>query len=144
MGDLLSYCHGPAFRYVDFWTACENGGVEENERRAVGLLESLCDEERFGIYCQTSFLPVRGNLTGRTYLIERGSKTWGYRNGKCVEGWCIHSMGGSLPPTDDVVAIRGLIEGNEQEFMAIGNRNNYPAIYPSMGPKIRLPHFVEL
>lgn len=112
---------------LDFWTALARGEVETPELRAMDLLESVCDAERFGYYCQTAVMPARGNLTGIIYLIRKqGGVVELSEDMRPVGDWCI-SVGPhvNIPGTDNVVILKAMIEGEEMEFRRIGNRNRF-------------------
>lgn len=109
---------------LDFWTATEAGQVDAPEVRAVDLLRRTTDAERYYYYCQTGMLPAMGNMTRRIYLILRGGSALELEDGQVVGSWCI-SIGPHahyIPGTDQVVVLRNLLEGEEMEFMRIGNR----------------------
>jgi hypothetical protein len=110
---------------LDFWTAAACGEVDGPEMRAVDLLRHTTDGERFGYYCQTGMLPAMGNVTGRIYLIQRGGGALELEDGRIVASWCI-SIGPharEIPGTDQVVVLRNMVEGEELDFLEVGNRN---------------------
>jgi len=112
---------------LDFWTALERGEVDAAEIRAVDLLRRTTDSFRFAYYCQTAMLPAMGNVTGRIYMLERGGAALELEDGHVVASWCI-SIGPhatTIPGTDQVVVLRNFVEGEEIEFMRIGNRTGY-------------------
>ncbi len=112
---------GPQGRF-DFWTARQYGLVEDPELRAVELLATICDEYRARQYLHTGLMPAIGNRTGRTYIVRRdwaGVKE--IVDGKIKYSWCIHANE-HMPPTDQVLALKNLIEGEEVEFRKTGNR----------------------
>lgn len=118
-------------RDLDYWTALACGEVDEPEQRAVDLLRRTTDEERFGYYCQTGMLPVMGNVTGRIYLLQRGGQAIELEDGRVVASWCI-SIGPhatEIPGTDHVVVLRNMVEGEELDFLEIGNRNPVRTAY---------------
>jgi hypothetical protein len=109
---------------LDFWTALERGEVDDAEIRAVDLLRRTTDPFRFAYYCQTAMLPAMGNVTGRIYMLERGGSALELEDSRIVASWCI-SIGPHnerIPGTDQVVVLRNYVEGEEIEFMRIGNR----------------------
>src|SRR5574342_85601 len=118
-------------RDLDYWTALACGEVDEPEQRAVDLLRRTTDEERFGYYCQTGMLPVMGNVTGRISLLQRGGQAMELEDGRVVASWCI-SIGPhatEIPGTDHVVVLRNMVEGEELDFLEIGNRNPVRTTY---------------
>lgn len=109
----------------NFWTALKLGLVDEPEKRAVSLLSKICDPKRLGVYLSTGVMVAMGNITRRMYLIHRSSGVDELdSNWNVAFYWCIHTgFGSGIPPTDDVITIRNLIEGAEQTFRRIGNRS---------------------
>lgn len=65
------------------------GQVSAAEQRAVRLLGELVDKPRLGAYLATGYLPARGNITGKTYLV--GRPVIEELNGReVVARWCVH------------------------------------------------------
>ncbi len=126
---------------LDFWTAYRQGAVEAAELRAIELLRNSCDEYRADQYLYTGLMPAIGNVTGQTYIIRRD-----YNGVKeLVEGvirysWCIHARE-HLPPTDRVLSLKNMIEGEEGEFRKIGNRRT---VYGEEIVETGLVHQVEI
>lgn len=110
---------------LDYWAALAAGEVDPPEQRAMTLLSSVCDPYRFSLYCVTGCLAAIGNLTRTVYLIRRKMETFELDDGSPVATWCI-SIGphANIPPTDNVVAIKALIEGEEGAFRRTGNRTD--------------------
>lgn len=110
---------------LDFWTAHSRSQVVAPEVRAVSLLQRMCDPDRFGLYCQTGQLPVLGNLTKKTYLVLRSGGVLELDGGRPVAWWCfsIGPFAMEVPPTDHVVVIRAIIEGEELAFMRTADRH---------------------
>lgn len=110
---------------LDFWTAKERGEVPEPEQRAMSLLAEICDLNRVNMYCSSGYLPAMGNISRRTYLIPRRGKIVELdSNGGMAFHWCIHVDNcRSVPPTDNVIAIRNVLEGSEAAFRKIGNKS---------------------
>ncbi len=108
---------------LDYWSALAAGEVDPPEQRAMTLLSSVCDPYRFSLYCMTGCLAAIGNLTRTVYLIQRRFGILELDDGSLVASWCI-SIGphANIPPTDNVVAIKALIEGEEGAFRRTGNR----------------------
>lgn len=104
---------------MDYWTALKNNLVSEAEQRAVGLLSEVCDKERFNIYLATGNLPCLGNVTKRTYMLKRIGGADYINNGRVVTKYCILIEDTNIPPTDGVIVLKGLIEGEEQTFLKI-------------------------
>lgn len=109
---------------LDYWTALREGCVGDPERRAVELLRRYTDPERFGLYCLTGELVVRGNLTGTLYLLGKGGEVLELEEGCPVASWCVYIGGDDMmPDTDKVLTLRAIIEGQELAFLRTGNRN---------------------
>lgn len=108
---------------LDYWAALAAGEVDPPEQRAMTLLSSVCDSYRFSLYCMTGCLAAIGNLTRTVYLIRRRLMTFELDDGRPVASWCI-SIGpdANIPLTDNIVAIKALIEGEEGAFRRTGNR----------------------
>jgi len=106
--------------------------VPENEQRAMELMQSLCDPERFGIYIQTGCIHARGNLTGKIYRIEHGkghgAGCWELEDGKPQFYWCTtksaETWKADIPDTDHVLTLKNMIEGEEARFRTIANRSS--------------------
>jgi len=121
-----------------YWTALAVGQVDVPERRAMELLESVCDPYRFAIYCHTGDMPARGNLTGTIFLIRRRGRVGELEDGVEVASWCI-SIGPhfGVPGTDNVVVLKAMLEGEEAEFRRIGNRSPHGPWYHGPGKRPR-------
>lgn len=113
-------------RKDDFWTALAKGEVDTAELRAMELLESVCDSYRFHLYCMTGEMPAVGNVTGTTFMLAKSGGVVELDDGRVVKHWCI-SIGPHIqvPGTDNVVILKGMIEGEELEFRRIGNDNAF-------------------
>lgn len=109
---------------LDYWTAQRRGEVEDAERRAVELLRRNTDPVRFGLYCLTGEIAAMGNVTKRTYLVRKHGGVVEIEDGRRVAGWCIHLHEWMhVPDTDNVIALRNVIEGEELAFIRTGHRN---------------------
>lgn len=125
---------------MDFWTALAEGEVPAPERRAVKLLRSISDSYRFSLYCYTARFPAMGNITKRTYMVQRCGSVDELHDGCIVASWCIHHerdfySNTKEPPTDEVIALKNLIEGSEEKLWKIGNRSKVGEGYVGFGPK---------
>lgn len=115
-------------RNLDYWTALERGEVDDPERRAIALLRRYTDPERFGLYCVTGELAVRGNLTGTMYVLDRTGRVLELEDGREVATWCVYMDGHiEMPLTDNVLTLRAIIEGEELAFLRTGNRSPGPS-----------------
>lgn len=112
---------GPG-KNLDYWTARAAGLVPPEERRAVSLLAEVSDEGRFALYCRIGMFPAMGNVTKRTYLIQRHVGVLELEDGRPHTSWCIHAPNRrSTPESDHVVGLKCLLEGEELTFRSTGN-----------------------
>lgn len=121
-GGYQSNLWGPE-RDLDYWTARAAGLVPEPERRAMKLLASECDEERFSLYCHIGSIAALGNLTRHLYIVRRYCTVRETADGRDIQDWCVMTRDRHLiPETDHVLALKSVIEGEEYSFRATGNR----------------------
>lgn len=117
----MNFLWGPN-KNLDYWAASKLGVVPLEERRAVALLASVSDEQRFSFYCLSGQFPAMGNVTKRIYLIRRWTTILELEDGQERSSWCINTDDRlNVPPTDHVVIMKNLIEGSELAFREIGN-----------------------
>jgi len=93
----------------------------ENEYRAIETLREMITETEFRKYIKDSFILVSGR-SGDVYQIFRTrahTKVW--RSGRVVEEVCVRIKDKAIPPTDNVIAFKTLIEVDEKEFKKLGN-----------------------
>lgn len=93
---------------------------EENEQTAIETLREMITEKDFRKYIKYGFLLVRGE-SGAIYQIFRDNwhtKVW--KSGKMVEEICVRLKRG-VPPTDNIIAFKTLIESSEEDFKKLGN-----------------------
>jgi hypothetical protein len=115
---------------LDYWTARGRGLVPAQERRAVALLASVCDEPRFAAYLRTGRMAAMGNVTKRLYIVRRFGTVVELEDGRPSFSWCIGTADRSgSPPTDHVVAMKNLIEGEELFFRETGNATPSSFVY---------------
>jgi hypothetical protein len=113
-------------RSLNYWSAAREGAVPDAEKRAMGLLASISDEERFSFYCMAGMFPAMGNVTKRIYMIRRWTTVLELEDGRPRASWCILAQDRSIAPeTDHVVAMKNILEGNELAFREVGNAFNY-------------------
>ncbi len=127
---------------LDFWTALARGDVDTPELRAMSLLESVCDEYRFSLYAHTAEMPALGNVTGTMFSVRKdGGVAELSDDGRVVSHWCI-SIGPhfGVPGTDNVVILKAMIEGEEAQFRATGNKNVYMGSNRSRPIGVVTPH----
>lgn len=128
----------------DFWTARAEGLVPDPERRAMRLLASVCDEERFSLYCYTGSIAAMGNVTKHLYLVRRYCSVSELEDGRVIQGWCVVTRDRHLiPETDHVLALKSLIEGEELFFRATGNRTGWGLEGGGIRDPYRVPFLPE-
>jgi len=99
------------------------------EKIALETLRDMITEQEFRHYLRYGFLTVRGS-SGRVYQIPRdGHHTKIWERGKLVEEVCVRIKDKQIPPTDNVIAFKVMVETNEEMFKALGNvyKNNLEA-----------------
>lgn len=95
--------------------------VSSNEQIALECLREMITESDFRKYMRTGFLLIRGQ-SGLVYQIRRHSdhiRVW--NRGKIVEEICIGIRDRNIPPTDRIVAMKVMIESDEDEIRHCGN-----------------------
>ena len=93
--------------------------IEEN--RAINTLREMITETEFRRYIKYGFILVKAS-SGFTYQIFRNrSHTKVWQNGKLIKEICVRIKDSQIPPTDNVIAFKTIIEMNEAEFCEIGN-----------------------
>lgn len=113
-------------RDLDYWSALRDGVVPDAEKRAMILLASISDEQRFSFYCMSGMFPAMGNVTKRIYLVRRWTTVLELEDGAPRASWCILAQDRQIAPeTDHVVAMKNVLEGNELAFRQIGNPFHY-------------------
>jgi len=92
------------------------------EQTALEMLREMITEKEFFKYLKYGFLIVEGK-SGKQYQVFRlnaHTKVW--MRGKLVEEICVRiNNKADVPPTDNVIAFKVMIESNEDEFRRIGN-----------------------
>lgn len=100
------------------------GNVPKNEVTALDTLREMITEAEFRKYMVHGFILVKGE-SGRIYQIHRcASHTYVWENGQVVEEICVRIQDRRIPPTDNVIAFKVLIETDEEEFKKLGNVYN--------------------
>lgn len=90
------------------------------EQTALETLRELVTEKEFFKYLKYGFIIVEGR-SGKQYQISRlNSHTKVWVRGKLVEEICVR-IKGNVPPTDNVIAFKTMIEIDESEFRKVGN-----------------------
>jgi hypothetical protein len=94
--------------------------ISEPEKIAMQTLREMITEQEFRHYLKYNFIIVKSS-SGLIYQIFRNkSHTKVFKNGTLIEEICVR-LQGNVPPTDNVIAFKTMIEANEQEFKALGN-----------------------
>jgi hypothetical protein len=95
--------------------------VTPQENRAIDTLREMITEEEYRKYLKFGFVLVKGQ-SGLIYKIFRNeSHTKVWKNGKVIEEICVRIKDHNIPPTDNVIAFKTIIETNENQFHKIGN-----------------------
>jgi hypothetical protein len=96
--------------------------IQEFEQTALETLREMISEREFRNYLRYGFILVRGQ-SGRIYQIfknKQHTKVW--EQGKLVEEICVRIEGNvHVPPTDNVIAFKTMIETSEDFFKSSGN-----------------------
>lgn len=99
--------------------------IENHEQIALETLREEITERELRKYLRYGFILVKG-ASGKTYQIFRNSwhtKVW--LGGKLVEEICVRLDSASkVPPTDNVIAFKRMVETDESEFRQCGNVYN--------------------
>lgn len=101
---------------------------------AKDLLLDLISEEEFKRYESTGMLIVKGKV--HDYVIKKNGSVYRMDKGKIIEFAkkkvakgkfiCVHPRRSTAyPETDNVITLKMWIEGNEKEFLNIGNKHDY-------------------
>lgn len=96
--------------------------VSPAEQIAMETLREFISETEFRKYLRYGFVLVKGK-SGDTFQIFRNrSHTKVWRNGQVVEEVCVRiQQGENVPPTDNVIAFRSIIQSDEEAFRKLGN-----------------------
>jgi hypothetical protein len=101
----------------------EFGNVPENEKVAMQTLRDMITEAEFRKYVKYGFISVHGK-SGKVYQVFRNRwHTKVFFQGELVEEICVR-LKGDVPPTDNVIAFKTMIEADEESFASLGNRYN--------------------
>jgi hypothetical protein len=97
------------------------GKVSPEEQIAMETLREFISETEFRKYMRYGFVLVKGK-SGDTFQIFRNrSHTKVWRNGQVVEEVCVRIQDSKVPPTDNVIAFRSIIQSDEEAFRKLGN-----------------------
>ena len=110
------------------WAGSQSGfRIPQSEKVAIETLREMITETDFRKYIIHGFILVKGR-SGRVYQIFRNrdhTKIW--EKGKLVEEVCVRIKDRKIPPTDNLIAFKVLIETDENEFKKLGNVYNMKA-----------------
>lgn len=99
-------------------------GISQSERVAIETLREMITETEFRKYIIHGFILVKGR-SGRIYQIFRSNPhTRVWEKGVLIEEVCVRIRDAKIPPTDNLIAFKILIETDENEFRKIGNVYN--------------------
>jgi hypothetical protein len=97
------------------------GALSPAERTAMETLREVISEAEFRKYMRYGFVLVKGK-SGDTFQVFRNrSHTKIWRNGQVVEEVCVRIQDSKVPPTDNVIAFRSIIQSDEEAFRKLGN-----------------------
>jgi hypothetical protein len=102
--------------------ACPIQGASPEEQIALETLRELISESDYRKYIKHGFLMVRGSDGDMYQVYRERSHTKVWRDGKVIEEICVRIKDGNVPPTDNVIAFRTLIQINAEAFKEMGNR----------------------
>jgi len=95
--------------------------IPDNEKVAIETLREMITETEFRKYLKYGFILVKG-LSGYIYQIFRNnSHTKVWKKGKLIKEICVQIEDSKIPPTDNVIAHKILIETSEESFEKLGN-----------------------
>lgn len=102
--------------------ACPIQGASPEEQIALETLRELISESDYRKYVKHGFLMVQGSDGDMYQVFRTRSHTKVWRDGKVIEEICVRIKDGNVPPTDNVIAFRTLIQINAEAFKEMGNR----------------------
>ena len=101
--------------------APEYGHLSDAEWMAMKSLRDMVSEADFRKYIKYGFILVKG-ASGKIYQVFRNRMhTKVYLKGVLVEEVCVRIRDTSIPPTDNVIAFKTIIETDEDSFKKMGN-----------------------
>ena len=95
--------------------------VSPAELRAMETLREIISESDFRKYLRYGFVLIKGQSGSVYQIFKNRSHTKVWRDGKIVEEICVRIKDQSIPPTDNIMAFKTIIETNEEEFKKLGN-----------------------
>lgn len=97
------------------------GKVSEGEWIAMQTLREMISESDYRKYLRYGFISIIGK-SGKIYQIFRNNwHTKVFSNGVLIEEICVRITDKKIPPTDNVIAFKTIIETDEESFAAMGN-----------------------
>jgi hypothetical protein len=102
--------------------ACPIAGASPAEQKALDTLREMISESDYRKYIKHGFLMVRGSDRDMYQVFRTQSHTKVWRDGKVIEEICVRIKNSNVPPTDNVIAFKTLIEINSEAFKLMGNR----------------------
>jgi hypothetical protein len=102
--------------------ACPIAGVSPAEQKALDTLREMISESDYRKYIKHGFLMVCGSDRDMYQVFRTQSHTKVWRDGKVIEEICVRIKDFNVPPTDNVIAFKTLIEINSEAFKLMGNR----------------------
>lgn len=91
------------------------------EKIALETLREVISEAEFRKYLRYGFILVKGQSGDIFQIFRNRSHTKVWRNGKVIEEVCVRIREVNVPPTDNVIAFRQIIQTSEIEFKKLGN-----------------------
>jgi len=96
-------------------------GISDAEAKAIETLREMITETEYRKFITHGFILVKGQ-SGYIYQIFRtNSHTKVWKNGQIVKEICVKIQDRDVPPTDNVIAHKILIETSEEDFEKLGN-----------------------
>lgn len=103
--------------------AQEISKIPSNEWTAMQTLRSMITETEYRKYVKDGFISIKGQ-SGKVYKVSKNSwHTKVFLKGDLIEEICVR-LKGDMPPTDNVIAFKTIIETDEEYFASLGNRYN--------------------
>lgn len=97
------------------------GKISNAEWIAMQTLRDMISESDYRKYLKYGFISVTG-ASGKIYQIFRDNwHTKVFFEGTLVEEICVRITDKKIPPTDNVIAFKTIIETDEESFAAMGN-----------------------
>ena len=100
--------------------------IPKNEQVAIETLREMLTETEFRKYIKYGFILAKGKSGNIYQVFKNKSHTKVWKNGKVIEEVCVRIKSDqNVPPTDNVIAFKTMIETDEQDFKNIGNVYKY-------------------